>query len=117
MKKSVKAALFSGFVFPGAGYFVVKQHLKGFIFFLLILTGGTLVGMDVYQKAMVILNQVMDGSLPLDPQLIQQKISSLPDEFSPILLNVIGFSMMGLWIFSIFDSYRLGKKLDLNEVK
>lgn len=116
MKKSVKAALFSGLVFPGAGYFLVKQKSKGFIFLLLVLAGGTLVGMDVYHKAMLIVNQVIDGSLPLDPQIIQQKVMTLPDEFSPILLNAIGFSIIGLWIFGIVDSYRVGRNLEKNEM-
>lgn len=112
MKISLKAAIYSSIVFPGAGYFIVKNKHRAILSLMICLTCLSLLAYEANHKAHIIAEKIILGSIPLDPTIIKEQIVSTPGILKPELLTAISFTIVTVWIFSIIDSYRLGKKLE-----
>ena len=78
MKQSTKAALVSALVFPGIGHFLLKRPGRACLFLLPALAAATYMFDQVMTRANAIVEQVQSGALPLDPQLIAERISADP---------------------------------------
>jgi hypothetical protein len=112
MKKSIKAALFSGLVFPGAGHFSLKRYQRGMIFFVPTLLSLLFLVHYSLSKAYAIADQITLGKIPLDTELITSLISAPPVGTELLKLQIATWIMIVCWIVSIVDSYRLGKQAD-----
>lgn len=117
MRKSIKAALFSILLFPGAGHFSLKRYRRGMIFFipaLLILL--FLINYSI-NKAYQIADQIMSGNIPLDPESVSNLISQSPTGAELFRLQTAMWVMAICWIIGAIDSIRLGYIADQNEKK
>lgn len=108
MKKSIKAALYSGLVFPGVGHFSLTHYARGLALFIPTLAAAAYVGNDVWQKANAILDKAMRGDIPLDPEVIAGMVSAAQPGSDSLWLNIATWMMMGCWVVGVVDAYRLG---------
>lgn len=115
MKKSVKAALFSGLVFPGVGEFSLKLYLRGMMFFLPSMISLVFIADNSMHKALSIVDQIERGEVPLDPVAISNLISAAPSGSDLLKLQIATWTIIVCWIVSIIDSYRLGKIADQSD--
>ena len=75
MKQSLKAALFSAFVLPGSGHFLLKKHVRGAL-----LAGVTILCVWVLlstalEKAQEISLKIQSGEIPLDITRITDEVT------------------------------------------
>lgn len=112
MKPSSKAALLCAFVFPGAGYFTVKQLKRGIISIAIVCASLLTIAREIYKKAVIIAEQIADGTLPFDMLVIHQKANEALSTLPTSMLTTLSVIIASIWIFSIIDCYRLGKKID-----
>ncbi len=126
MKKSVKAAMFSAIVFPGAGHIFLKKYLLGAS---LIMVAGLMLTtfvQYVFQVIERVVNtlfvQVEQGQLSADVSDALARVFSLVHQFMAeniteippsALLNISPKSALDIfviiWLIAIIDAYRLGK--------
>ncbi len=115
MKKSMKAALLSAFVFPGAGHFFLKKHITGAI-----LAGATFASLyflvsRMVERALQITEKIQRGDIQLDIAAITELVSK-PTSTETLLLNITSAILIVFWIIGIADSYRIGHTQDKGDV-
>jgi hypothetical protein len=81
MKKSSKAALLSGLIFPGIGHIFLKEYLRGSALVVLSLAALSVVVTIAYQHALLIVDRVENAAVIV---------------------------LVACWLAGIIDSYRLG---------
>jgi len=108
MDISIKAALLSGLVIPGAGHFYLKKYMMA-----VILAGASLVSLYfivsmAMEKAMAISDKILSGEVPLDVvtinELVTQPLTAADAQTQSIATAVLIIS----WLVAIVDSYRIG---------
>jgi hypothetical protein len=110
MDLATRAALYNALLFPGWGHFYLKKYKRGTIFILPVLACISAICWAIVQVAMNILkaHPVKKGTVD-----ITAVISLSLDSTKAINLNhlsLILLFLVFLWILSIIDAYRLGKK-------
>ncbi|MBM7071462.1 hypothetical protein JQC92_05345 [Shewanella sp. 202IG2-18] len=103
MKPSTKALLFSAFVFPGSGHFILKQRLRGWVYIIVTVGAFALLMQKIMEIANKIANEIVAGSIPLDPAKIMQLIHQ--SVYQDILLSAsMGLKVLiACWLMAIFD--------------
>lgn len=116
MKLSTKTALVSGVVFPGAGYFLVKKKWQGIITTAIVVLCIFVLVSEATYKAKIIAEKILNGSLPFDIILIKNEIVTIPGQYSAETISLITTILIATWIISIIDGYRIGRKIEQNEI-
>lgn len=106
MKKSVKAALMSAFLFPGSGHFFLKSRITGTIFSIGFVIPLYYVIQDVMAKAQLLVAQISTGKIPINVTSLSQSISETTTQDSNFTMDIL----IIIWVISIIDSYFLGLK-------
>ena len=112
MKKSLKAGLFSAFVFPGGGHLYLKKYIQAA---LLILVSVACVGVLLsvaMAKAQQISDKILAGEIPLDLARITAEISSQVGAGGTQNADIATYVLLICWLAGIIDSYRLGRIQD-----
>ena len=104
MTPSLKAALISALVFPGLGHFTLKRGGRGCLFLLPALAGAIYMLRQVLARASLILDQLDNGTLPLDPQAIAERLSAASGAEGPLLTVAVTVCLL-CWAGSIVDSF------------
>jgi len=112
MKKSSKAALLSALIFPGAGHLFLKSYLRGFGLLLASLAALSVVVVRAYQKAQLIVDQIVSGSVPMDSGAITQAVANSTTSADNLTDNTLVIVLAVCWLAGILDSYRLGARQD-----
>lgn len=112
MKLPTKAALFSTFVFPGSGYFIVDRKAKGVAFVLVVLSIVTLFMVEVVYKAQLIAQEIVAGHISYEISAIREQIILMPGKFDANIITLASWLLSILWLVSIVDAYRLGRAID-----
>lgn len=112
MNKSLKAALLSALVFPGAGHFFLKKYLRGAL-----LTGATLAAFAVIisqavARAQQIAEQIQRGEVRLDVTAIAEAVTKQAAGADTDLLNLASAVLLSCWLIGILDAYRSGRVQD-----
>lgn len=115
MKKSIKAALYSGLVFPGTGHFSLKRYQRGMIFFVPTMLSLLLLIHYSLGKAYAIADQITLGKIPLDTETITDLIAAPPTGTELLSLQIATWIIIVCWAVSIIDAYRLGKAADQSD--
>jgi uncharacterized membrane protein len=118
MKRSTKAVLLSGLVFPGIGHMYLKRYACG-----IILSVGAAYAMYFIVSAVVttVLEvaeniQSESGGIPLDMSTITDLVSQ-QSAGAEQPTNIAMIVLVLCWIIGIVDSYRQGRAQEkLNEV-
>lgn len=116
MRKSIKAALFSALLFPGAGHFLLKHYLRGLVFLITALLCIWFLFNYAFNEASVIAEQMTNGTLPIDPEAIAKLVTNPPGE-TQLKLQAATWILIVCWIIAIVDSFRIGYTAEQNEKK
>ena len=112
MKKSIKSALLSALVFPGAGHFFLKKFLRGTVLMVLSLAGLAFIVVKTVEKALAIVDKLQSGQVPPEAQALtalRAKASPGPDA---LFLDIATYGITLCWLIGIIDSYRIGNRQD-----
>ena len=108
MKRSSKAALLSGLIFPGIGHIVLKQYLRGSVLMLFALVALSVIVTRIYQRALTIVDRINSGDIPVDTGAIAEMVSNSTSGADSSIENIAMIVLGVCWLIGIIDSYRLG---------
>jgi len=112
MKWSLKAALCSALIFPGAGHILLRQYFIG------ALLGLPAFGILLYlfehyrRKANALVEVWLYQGLPSDLSAMTQAILAEPDNATAQLLTTLGFTFLAIWTTGILLSAFAGHRRD-----
>lgn len=112
MKKSLKAGLLSGLIFPGLGHFVVGAYRRGTV--LLLVTAAALwktISIAV-ARAMEVVDQINNGEIAPDIMSVQRAVENSTGGVDSRVGSYLLVVLLVCWVIGIVDSYRLGTELD-----
>jgi hypothetical protein len=108
MNIAVKAALLSGFVFPGLGQIYLKQYWRGLIMIILVMLGLIIiVGMATFSAFESLKAIQMEGGT-VDMNTISN-LAATYSTLNDIYYKIIFLLIACCWLFSIVDAFRIGK--------
>ncbi|MGI9225002.1 MAG: hypothetical protein ACR2QX_11030 [Woeseiaceae bacterium] len=108
MKKSSKAALLSGLIFPGIGHFFLKEYFRGCALVVLSLAALSVVVMSAYQHALLVVDRIVSGDVAMEAGAIAQAVSDSTTAADSLVENAAVIVLVACWLVGIMDSYRLG---------
>ena len=108
MKRSSKAALLSGLIFPGIGHIVLKQYLRASVLMLFALVALSVIVTRIYQRALTIVDRINSGDIPVDTGAIAEMVSNSTSGADSFVENIAVVVLAACWLIGIIDSYRLG---------
>jgi TM2 domain-containing membrane protein YozV len=100
MKRKGVAVALSGLVFPGAGQYYLGRKLRALLFFVLATVCGVVYLNHQLDTANALVGQVMNGSLGLDPAVIEAKIAAQP---TPLRVTLAGIVFLLCWAGSVLE--------------
>lgn len=109
MDSATKAALLSGLVFPGVGQLHLKRPLRALLFLLPAAAAACYFGHAVMQPLLLIAREILDGTLPFDPFLIQARVDQ--SRIDSGAMNGAALVLVIAWIASTVDAWRLGRSV------
>jgi len=109
MNKSVKAALLSGFVFPGVGHVFLKRYISGALLAGAAFTALYVLISNAVEMALQITDKIQRGELQPDVAVITELISKQPTGTEARLINIATAILIISWLIGIVDSYRVGR--------
>ena len=113
MKLPSKAVIYSLFIFPGAGYFIIKKKLQAYLSLSVTLVCLSLILYDANHKAQIIAkalsDEIIKGNFELDILTIMEKIQSTQGFFSEQVINIITATIICVWIIGVVDVYRIAR--------
>lgn len=112
MKKSTKAALLSGLVFPGVGHLFLKQYLRASVLVLSSLIASSIIINAAVDQAQAIVDRINSGDIPVDADAIAEMVSNSGNGADGLLQNIAAIVLLVVWLLGIVDSYRLGAAHD-----
>ena len=107
MKISTKAALLSALVFPGLGHFHLKKYPPAIGFFSAFAYLMSIVIGALLERTEKISQQILSGEIPLEVSAISQ---ALAEQGAGEQAGFTGYALLFIWLFSLLDAYRLGRK-------
>jgi hypothetical protein len=115
MRQSLKAALFSAFVLPGSGHFLLKKHVQGAL-----LSGVTFLCIwallsTALEKAQEISLKIQSGEIPLDISRITDEVTKQTAGGGTQLADIATYLLIICWLVGIVDSFRIGRLLDKDD--
>jgi hypothetical protein len=108
MKKSTKAALLSGLVFPGLGHVYLRRYAFGLV--LLLIAGWATYSVTVasIDAAYDIAAQIDAGTVAPESGAISQLIEQRSQRAEQAT-STPGWVLMVVWLVGIVDSWRVGR--------
>jgi hypothetical protein len=110
MNRSVKAALISALVFPGAGHLYLKRAGRACLFLLPTLAAVVVFLDEAMEQASAIAGQILAGAMPLDPAALAARLEQ--EGGGSTLATAAAVVMVVCWIGAIVDSYLLAQAGD-----
>ncbi len=110
MKKSIKAALLSGLVFPGLGQLYLKRYGSAL---LMISASVALIYFTLsylFRNAMEVVGEIDRGELAGDLASITQRVSEQTQSSSGLVSLGLA-ALLVLWVFSIVHAHKSGKMI------
>ena len=108
MKKSSKAALLSGLIFPGIGHFFLREYFRGSALVVVSLAALSVVVAKAYQHAKIIVDRIVSGDVSMEAGAIAQAVSNSTTAADSLVENAAVILLVACWLVGIMDSYRLG---------
>ena len=106
MNRSVKAALISALVFPGAGHLYLKRGARALLFLLPTLAAVVVFLNDAMAQATTIANEIMAGTMAPDPVAMAAR---LEQHGGSSLATLAAGVMVACWIGAAVDAWMLGR--------
>lgn len=111
MKKSTKAALLSGLVFPGVGHLYLKRWLVGIVLAGIAAVATYYIGSVVMDTASVIAEKIGSGTVPPDIDTITALVAQ-QSSGTEQATNLAELVWLGCWVIGIAGSYWDGRADD-----
>jgi dolichol kinase len=111
MNIAVKAALFSGLLFPGWGQLYLKKYKRGMLIILAVSAGIIFICWSLIQVVMNTIKAAPPQKGSVDINTVLKLTNDSLRTLDSTSLSLIMLIIIGLWIYSIFDAYILGKKM------
>jgi len=108
MKQSLKAALFSAFIFPGSGHFLLKKPVHGSLLAVVSILCVWALLSTALEKAQEISLKIQSGEIPLDISRITEEVSKQVAGGGTQLTDIATYLLLICWLLGIVDSYRVG---------
>ena len=111
MNKSLKAALLSGFLFPGAGQLWLKLYIRGIVLILAVSASLAVLMTKAAKQAIAVLEKVESEGGAVDIVAILRSASdptAISDDM--VLASLI---LVLCWVVGMVDAYIMGRKKDL----
>lgn len=106
MNRSVKAALISVLVFPGAGHLYLKRGARGCLFLVPTVVAVMVFLNDAMEQASAIAGEIMAGTMAPDPVAMAAR---LEQHGGSTLATVAAGVMIVCWIGAAVDAYMLAR--------
>ncbi|MGK5061056.1 hypothetical protein [Janthinobacterium sp. LB3P112] len=103
ISKRTQALLLSALVFPGSGHFLLGRKARGCLFLVPALVALVLVLRQIMARLDQVMAQIDSGALPLDVQLIVEKVDALSANDGPAMTLAVGVLVV-CWIGSFIDT-------------
>lgn len=113
MKKSTKAALLSGLVFPGVGHMVLRHHLRGSLLMLFALAASSVIINVAVKRAQSIVDSILNGDVPIETGAIMELVAKTSDGSDSVAVTAATIVFGACWLIGVVDSYRVGIGLDI----
>lgn len=112
MSRAMKAALWSGLVFPGVGHLILKCYARAIVLITICAVALSILLSQATHQADALMQQIESGAVTptLDnlPALLQNASAQAPDSKATLAT----WTLVLAWVFGIVDSYRVGKGED-----
>lgn len=114
MSKSMKAALLSALVVPGAGHIYLKKYIAG-----VVLLGAAIIPIyylvtTAITRALEITDKIQSGEVPLDVAAITELVAKQATGSEAQMQTIATTVFIISWLIGIIHSYRVGRVLDKN---
>jgi len=114
MKASLKGALLSGLVFPGAGQIALKHYKRGISLVLAVIIGMVAMIAEGVQIALGIVDKLAAGGGVIDVGAVTDAANRAVTASDSLILNGAFFLIVICWVFGIIDAYLIGRKMDMS---
>ena len=114
MKRSTKAALLSGLVFPGIGHLYLKRYVPGVILLAGAASAIYYIASVTVSMALEIVGRIQSGGVPLDATAIADLVSRHSSGIEQST-SLASYALLACWVVGIVDSYRQGRALEKDE--
>jgi hypothetical protein len=104
LSKRNLALLLSALVFPGSGHFVLGRKARGCLFLVPALVALVMVLRQIMARLDQVMAQIDSGTLPLDVQLIVEKVDALSANDGPAMTLAMSV-LAACWIGSLIDTW------------
>jgi len=109
MKKSIKAALLSAFVFPGIGHLFLKKYISAAVLAGSALTAGYIVIAETLENAQQIVAKIQSGEVAADMTAITEQIAQQANNSGLVNADLMSQLLIIIWLVAIVDAYRVGR--------
>lgn len=106
LSKRNLALLLSALVFPGSGHFILGRKVRGCLFLVPALVALVMVLRQIMARLDQVMAQIDSGALPLDVQLIAEKVDALSANDGPAMTLAMSV-LVASWIGSLIDTWFL----------
>jgi TM2 domain-containing membrane protein YozV len=110
LKKSLKAALLSGLIFPGVGQFWLKHAVRGIVLVAAVSLSLAIIVVAVSQQALAILEKIESEGSAVDLVAIVNAANASSSADGAV--RIASLLLVSCWVISIIDAYVLGFKKD-----
>jgi len=117
VKESVKAVLWSIFIFPGSGHFYLKTPAAGIVIAAIAIAALLVVLSKMVERANQIAEKIVTGEVSFDLLAITEMVSKQSGFGDTRLLNVAWYCLIAIWIIGAIDAYRLGRIRETERAK
>jgi hypothetical protein len=105
MKISIKAVLWSGLAFPGAGHFYLKHYRRGMLVFVPALIEISMLVRGMIMQAEFLWDKIESGAIAPDPLAVAALLDAVPET----QMTRFAFLILVLcWVAGMVDAYLLG---------
>jgi len=109
MNKSIKAALWSGLMFPRAGHLFLKINGRGLVLISMSAVCFYIIASNVLAQAVAVLTKIEADGVTVKPGQILELASQVSAASAPPSLNIAMMMLALCWFVGVVDAYRLGK--------
>ena len=110
MSRSIKAAFLS-FLFPGLGEIYLRRFWRGIMIMIFVLAGIGVITVITMVRVSEDLKRIQAGGSAVDTAAIDHIVSAVLSGPS-FHMKIIFLIVLGMWLYSIIDAYRLGRKTE-----
>jgi hypothetical protein len=115
MRKSLKSALLSALVFPGAGHFYLRKYRMAALLIVTTLVSLSLIVMEAIKQAMSLLEKIEASGAAINADNIVEMSTRAADSANTTTTSIATLLIAVCWFVGIIDAYRSGKQDNIKQ--